>query len=324
MKLTDRKEFRIQLKRLIRKAWAPLFVTLSAAFANADVCIPGPQNVGMPFTKSVGQFTCAEVSFLKRQFETANKLITDSGLKIPSQLEIHLMDQMQAAGGIGYDDVKIIFPLRLLLPTKSIDVMKTKEESIAAALHEYGHAVFAENLELTDSTYAVYRQLRVAFKRASTPDQQKEAVAPLMDFDRKHTISTIVVPYHELFADVFAILVPKAMEMDAVANAISVNGEEQDIPLPWFSRPSDASTWSSTSPHVVFNPVRYFLFKSLTQAGCKASKGKILASIFRALSAEIAVVGDKLPKIDGSNIELTNRRLITALEHSLPQDCRAE
>lgn len=130
--------------------------------------------------------------------------------------------------------------------------------------HEYGHAIFHENLALVDPLYI--KNIDLAKSNLDSLAKKKADIDALF-----------LNAYHELFADIVAVL---AMDdLDSMKKLISgmVEGEG-GIERSFLNNLSE-NEWEYVTPHYLFAPTRGFIGKNLIQ-GKVVDKGLLLKKIF--------------------------------------------
>ncbi|UOF02297.1 hypothetical protein [Bdellovibrio reynosensis] len=232
-----------------------------------------------------------------------------------------------SASGASYDGIGILSSAEKLY-FESADKekhLRSHQANLVTFAHEYGHVIFSEwlareipaykqlQLEIRDSTIASQMIYSLANKRAllnkfltQAPANQREALsAELKDVERnlgqvyfqaseytqeQTRILNIIAPYHELFADVVAVLY--AQDPQAMRHSIEFAGAQgKDLYAAEardFSHNHSADGWQDTTAHYMLSPTRSYLFADHWVKNYSGNeKAAYIKLVFKVLKEEI-------------------------------------
>lgn len=232
--------------------------------------------------------------------------------------------------------------------------VQSPQRSLPATVHEYGHAIFSENLErvmpdfhevgdLLRLHHRYSRQIKafpggdrldgfcpIFLANGTGGNKTNEAInANCPEFreivlKQKALVDRIsaqkwiskMTPYHELFADVIAVLESGNKEAmgDALAFIRSPIRDPRSLDLRSFTNCPAASEATETKPHGYFSPVRCEIGKFIKSTMTKVEKAQLASKVFDVLAADLkrAISSKTMP----DPVE-DNTRLIHELQQAL-------
>jgi hypothetical protein len=319
------------LKLLGAVALSIFLPTVSTFAASVDLCpAPAWATENSIQHKIIGDVTCKDLDRVYSVVDDLNKsYISKAGLRVPQDFLLTLLHHDEAENFDGYRLEIALHHIRYDSNFKIIS--KSEKETLPVIIHEYGHVALSSNLSHDSTEFRSLNQIDrmrsflnyeySMLQKVELKDKYNVAAA---EYARNMNAFNSVAPYHELFADLFA--VNYFGEVESIENAIRFPMDEQNgkVRPGNFSVATDPETWRETESHVLFNPVRYFVWNNFLSPAshCKATKQEKLAVIYNVIGSQIDKVLNEIQvKSDAINVPRVNRELIEIFSNKFNKSC---
>jgi hypothetical protein len=308
---------------------SPASQDLNQCFAFVDTF--QPQIIFSEKTKK--KFTETQLTSIKQVFERLHqRLQQNTDFSLPRDLDINVTKSWQ--GESHFDPKSSRAKLAVPFCRKRSGLLKNApdESAIFITAHEYGHAIFDQNIKINDSLIWDTEIKFINFIRALDAANrlgdksevqliQKEITKFLETTDQNTAlnkyfdaaiVSKIALPYNELFADVIGL-----SEFSEKNIATIIEQIEAD-----FLKEVPVKGHKEIEEHVYFNPVRSWLWhRVLFRPMPKKSRDQISKKIFLVIQNELQKVFTspelfEKALVPNETIEEFNQRLIDALIES--------
>ncbi|CAE79016.1 hypothetical protein AB1A81_05020 [Bdellovibrio bacteriovorus] len=266
-----------------------------------------------------------------------------------------MLSLKHSASGASYDGVKVLSAAEFLYIESSNHKekhLRTEQGNLTTFAHEYGHVILtdwltcdipefkairegiASSMIANQKVYFLANQRGLIEKRiiaAPTQSHQERLLKKKQDIERQlaqayfeagefsaeqNRILNLLAPYHELFADVVAVLyaedpqaMRKAVEFPSGSNKDIYMAEARD-----FTVGHAHQHWNDSTPHYMLSPVRSSLFAGhWIKRYSSAEKREYLVKVYNLLRDDIlSRWHQETPSVQDANktlIEKINSRL---------------
>ncbi len=322
---------RLNFKRLEQLILSTFLTSVIPICASAQVCeIPAWAWKNQIQHELIGDVSCPQLASTYTLFNDLNTAyVNKAELHAPREFLLRLFNRNDREN---FDSYRLEIALHHVSYDSNLKaISKTEQETLPIVIHEYGHAVLSSSLSQDLASFHALNLVDRSRSRLSheylnlQKTELKEAYSSAAkEYSRLRIVFEAVAPYHELFADLFA--VNYIGEVQSIENAIFFKEKMKngDAISGNFSNPSYPETWRSTESHVLFNPVRYFLWKNYLSpsASCNIAKHEKLAVIYQVIRHHIeALLNENVVESSPVDTQKLNRDLLSSFSKRFQMIC---